>query len=173
MKLHSVTMKSFFYGLPIAFIFLVSSCKSVKGTTFSTKQQETVKQEADKTIKQPIENNKQGKRRQVKKRNRVYTGSATYYADRFQGKQTASGELYDRNKYTAAIRFGALPLPFGTTVEVVNVKRNKKVIVKVNDRMGEHATAIIDLSHKAAEAIGLDIDGRTAVEVRVVREAEK
>lgn len=166
-------MKRILFGLAIAFIFSFSSCRSVKETTSSTKQKEPERQEATKTTKHPTATKTQEKKRQVKKGDQVYTGTATYYADSYQGKRTANGEFYDKNKYTAAVRFGALPLPFGTIVEVFSVKRNRKVTVKVNDRMGENASAIIDLSYKAAKAIGLDSDGRTAVEVRVVREAKK
>jgi rare lipoprotein A (peptidoglycan hydrolase) len=58
-------------------------------------------------------------------------------------------------------------------VEVYSVKWDKKVIVKVNDTMGNNSAAIIDLSYKAAEEIGLNIDGRTDVTVRVITAEEK
>lgn len=99
---------------------------------------------------------------------KTYTGGASYYADHFQGKKTASGELYDREENTAAVRMNALPLPFGTMVEVSSIKNNKSVIVRVNDKMGDHAKAIIDLSYTAAKAIGVTIDGRAEVTVRVI-----
>lgn len=104
---------------------------------------------------------------------KTYTGSATYYADHYQGKKTASGELYDRGKNTAAIRTNALPLPFGTMVEVSSIKNNKSVIVRVNDKMSAHAKAIIDLSYKAAKAIGLVNDGKAEVTIRVISEPKK
>ncbi len=104
---------------------------------------------------------------------KTFTGGATYYADHYHGKQTASGELYDREQKTAAIRTNALPFAFGTMVEVTSKKNGKSVVVKVNDKMSDKAKAIIDLSYQAAKAIGLLIDGRTEVTVRVVSEVGK
>ncbi|MBP9151964.1 MAG: septal ring lytic transglycosylase RlpA family protein [Flavobacteriales bacterium] len=104
----------------------------------------------------------------TKTEGKTYTGGASYYADHFQGKKTASGEPYDREKNTAAVRLNALPLPFGSMVEVSSIKNNKSVIVRVNDKMGDKAKSIIDLSYEAAKAIGLLIDGRTEVTIRVI-----
>ena len=104
-----------------------------------------------------------------KEKKKVYKGQATYYSDKYHGKPTASGELYDTGKYTAAIRTNALPFEWGTMVEVTNVKTKKKVRVKVNDKMSDKATAIIDLSRAAAEEIGLITAGRMDVEIRVVK----
>ncbi len=142
-----LTKKRFIYALFFAFMFLFSSCSTIKKTS-SSKKQKT--------------------KNELQKGDQVYTGMATYYANSYQGKRTASGEPYRKNKYTASVRFDVLPLPFGTIVEVFCVKSHKKVRVKVNDRMGENATAIIDLSYKAAKDIGLNIYGRTAVQIRVV-----
>ena len=103
---------------------------------------------------------------------KTFKGSATYYHDKFQGRKTASGDVYDRNLYTAAIRTNAVSLPLGTIVEVTNIKRNKKVRVKVNDKMNNKARAIIDLSFKAAHEIGLIMDGRTKVNFHVVEGVE-
>jgi len=64
---------------------------------------------------------------------RVEYGKASYYADKFQGKPTASGELYDRDKLTAAHK----TLPFGTLCRVTNTANKKSVIVRINDRMVE------------------------------------
>ena len=57
-------------------------------------------------------------------------GQASYYADKFQSRKTASGEPYDRAKKTAAHR----KLPFGTKVKVTNLSSGKSVIVRINDR---------------------------------------
>lgn len=82
---------------------------------------------------------------------KTQTGEASYYSDKYQGRKTASGELYDRNKYTAAHR----TLPFGALVQVTDIKSNKTVIVKINDMGPSKESRIIDLSYAAAEAIGL------------------
>jgi rare lipoprotein A len=131
---------------------------------------EPVKKEVVTAPPPVVKENVVKKAEEVKKETRIYTGMATYYADNYQGQRTASGEPYDKNKYTTAVRFNTIPLPYGTMVEVFSVKRNKKVIVKVNDIMGNNSSAVIDLSYKAAEEIGLNIDGRTPVTVRVIEE---
>lgn len=104
---------------------------------------------------------------------KTFNGGASYYADHFHGKKTASGELYHKEQYTAAIRMNALPFPFGTLVEVTSIKNGKSVVVRVNDKMSDKAKGIIDLSYEAAKAIGLILDGRTEVTIRAVSEEEK
>ncbi len=92
------------------------------------------------------------------------TGEASYYADSFQGKPTASGEPYDRNKLTAAHR----TLPFGTRLKVTRTDNGKSVVVKVNDRGPHKAGRIVDLSYAAAAQIGLVRDGVAPVKIEVV-----
>jgi rare lipoprotein A len=75
-----------------------------------------------------------------------YKGQASYYADKYHGKATASGELYDRKKFSAAHR----NLKFGTMVRVTNMKNKRSVVVKVNDRGPFVRGRIIDLSYAAA-----------------------
>ena len=79
------------------------------------------------------------------------TGLASYYADKFNGRKTANGEIFDENKLTAAHK----TLPFGTIVKVTNLTNNKSVIVRVNDRGPFVAGRIIDLSKAAAKKINL------------------
>jgi rare lipoprotein A len=79
------------------------------------------------------------------------TGVASYYNDRHQGKKTASGELYQNTKFTAAHR----SLPFGTEVKVTNLSNGKTVTVRVNDRGPYAKGRLIDLSKVAAKEIGL------------------
>lgn len=91
-------------------------------------------------------------------------GRASWYGARHHGRKTASGELFNKNSLTAAHR----TLPFGTKVQVVNVKNGKSVIVKINDRGPFRRNLIIDLSQAAAGAIGMIRTGVAAVEVRVL-----
>lgn len=91
-------------------------------------------------------------------------GEASYYADSFQGKPTASGEPYDRNKLTAAHR----TLPFGTRLRVTRTDNGKSVVVKVNDRGPHKAGRIVDLSYAAAAQVGLVRDGIAPVKIEVV-----
>ncbi len=163
-----ILTRKILYALLVIMIFSISSCKSTKRTTVIAPKPVPPTEEPVVTTPPLPE-----PEAEVKKEEQVYKGSATYYADIYQGKNTASGEPYDKNGYTCAVRFNTIPLPYGTMVEVYSVKRDKKVIVRVNDRMGNNAAAIIDLSFKAAEEIGLNIDGRTEVTVRVVAAGEK
>lgn len=82
----------------------------------------------------------------------VLEGRASYYADRFEGRSTASGEPYRARELTAASR----DLPFGTLVRVVRVDTGASVIVRVNDRgpFRDHSR-ILDLSRAAAEALDM------------------
>ncbi len=92
-------------------------------------------------------------------------GEASWYGPGFNGKKTASGEIFNMNKLTAAHR----KLPFGTIVKVTNLKNNKSVVVKVNDRGPFKKGRIIDLSEKAAEQIGLIKDGVAPVKIEILR----
>ena len=87
--------------------------------------------------------------------NFTQNGVASYYADRFAGRPTASGEIFRQDSLTAAHKH----LPFGTIVRVTSMKSNKQVIVRINDRGPFVEGRIIDLSRKAAEEINLINDG--------------
>jgi rare lipoprotein A len=95
----------------------------------------------------------------------VQTGLAAYYTDRLHGHRTASGQRYNRNALTTAHP----SLPFGTKVRVTNVKTNKSVVVTVNDRGPTQAGRIVDVSHAAAQQLGMVGKGLTEVRVEVVR----
>jgi rare lipoprotein A len=93
------------------------------------------------------------------------SGKASYYADNFQGKKTASGQLYDKNKLTAAHKTWS----FNTKVEVTNKKNNKKVIVVINDRLPASSTRSIDLSYEAAKQLDMLRDGVVDVSLKILR----
>ena len=88
-------------------------------------------------------------------------GRASFYANRFQGRPTASGEPYDSASLTAAHR----SLPFGTKVKVTNLRNNKSVTVTINDRGPHHPNRIIDLSKAAARKLGFIDRGVTRVRI--------
>ncbi|MBN1576619.1 MAG: septal ring lytic transglycosylase RlpA family protein [Chitinispirillaceae bacterium] len=92
------------------------------------------------------------------------TGRATYYGNKFHGRKTASGERYDRNKFTAAHK----TLPFGTMVRVTCMSNGKTVTVRVNDRGPLKGGRIIDLSFAAAKAIGMISAGVVPVGIEIV-----
>lgn len=92
-------------------------------------------------------------------------GYAAYYADSLEGNRTASGEIYDKTKMTAAHR----TLPFNTIVRVTSLVNRRSVQVRINDR-GPFDTRkrIIDLSRAAAERIGMIRDGVVPVRIEIV-----
>ncbi|MBR9921719.1 MAG: septal ring lytic transglycosylase RlpA family protein [Bacteroidetes bacterium] len=96
-------------------------------------------------------------------------GVASYYSDKFHGKPTASGEAYDKDKYTAAHKTYA----FGTIIKVTRLDNKKSVKVKVTDRGPYVNGRIVDLSRKAAEALDLVNDGTARVKVEVVDQASE
>ncbi|MGB6384934.1 MAG: septal ring lytic transglycosylase RlpA family protein [Terriglobales bacterium] len=77
-------------------------------------------------------------------------GTASWYGEQFQGKQTASGEPFDMRDFTAAHP----SLPLGTFVKVTNLRNGKAVVVRINDRGPVVDGRIIDLSYNAARALG-------------------
>ena len=95
----------------------------------------------------------------------VLKGEASYYADSLHGRRTASGELYDKNKLTAAHK----TLSFGTRVRVTYLKTKKSVEVVINDRGPFYKKRLIDLSRKAAEQIGLIRAGHGKVKIEVLK----
>jgi rare lipoprotein A len=94
----------------------------------------------------------------------VQTGKASFYADRYEGSPTASGEKYRHNKLTAAHK----TLPFGTKVKVTNLANNNAVEVVINDRGPYVENRIIDLSKSAAEKLGFINLGLAEVKVEVI-----
>lgn len=92
-------------------------------------------------------------------------GLASYYATKFHGRRTASGERFSDKLLTAA----HLTLPFGTELKVTNLRNMKSVIVRVNDR-GPHVRGrIVDLSRAAAEMISMRQSGTARVELEVLK----
>lgn len=100
----------------------------------------------------------------VVSKKKILNGIASYYADKFVGKRTANGEIYSHNKLTAACN----KLPLGTWIRVTNLRNQKSVVVKVNDRLHPKNTRIVDMSRVAAEKLGFIKRGLTQVKVEVL-----
>ena len=92
------------------------------------------------------------------------TSMASYYHDKFNGRKTASGEIFHNTKLTAANR----TLPFGTKLKVTNLRTGKSVIVKVNDRGPFHSSRALDLSKAAFDEIGNIARGTMPVEYEII-----
>ena len=92
-------------------------------------------------------------------------GYASWYGKEMQNKPTASGELYDLNKFTAAHR----SLPMGSIVLVKNLENNKKQLVRVNDRGPYVEGRVIDVSYAAARDLGFAEKGVAMVEIELIQ----
>ncbi len=92
------------------------------------------------------------------------TGIASFYADKFEGRKTANGEIYYHAKKTAAHQ----KLPFGSIVKVTNIENKKFVVVRINDRGPFVDNRIIDLSKSAARDLEIVEKGLAKVEVELI-----
>ncbi len=106
--------------------------------------------------------------RQVSTRNtvsgKIQYGTASFYADKFEGKKTANGEIFSQKGMTAAHN----SLPLGTWIRVTNLSNHKSVVVKVNDRLHHRNPRLVDLSKTAAKKLGYTGHGLTKVRVDVL-----
>jgi rare lipoprotein A len=101
----------------------------------------------------------------VKRKNhRIQYGIASFYANKFNGRHTANGEVFSQDKLTAASNSVAM----NTWVRVTNLHNKKEVTVKVNDRMHFRNKRLIDLSHAAAKKLGYTGWGLARVRVEIL-----
>lgn len=94
----------------------------------------------------------------------VYYGVASYYADKFTGRKTATGASYSHTGYTAACNV----LPLGTWIRVTNLKNDRKIILQVNDRLHAKNNRLVDLTKSAASRLGYIKSGLARVKVEVL-----
>ena len=95
---------------------------------------------------------------------KIETGMASYYAPKFNGRQTSYGELFSDEEFTAAHP----TLPYNTLIEVTNLKNNRKVNVRITDRGPFSKSRLIDLSKSAAREIGMIQTGIAKVQLKVI-----
>ncbi len=93
-----------------------------------------------------------------------WTGTASFYHTKFEGRKTANGEVFSNKKMTAANNF----LPLGTKVKVTNLKNKKSVIVKINDRLHPKNKRLIDLTLAAAKKLNFTAQGLCRVKMQLV-----
>ena len=91
-------------------------------------------------------------------------GVASFYHDKFEGRQTATGEVFDNDKFTAASN----RLKLGTYVKVTNLNNGRVVYVRINDRMSPNNPRLIDLAAIAAEKLDFKEQGLAKVKLEVV-----
>jgi len=94
----------------------------------------------------------------------IGTGLASWYGAKHHGKRTASGEIFDQKKFTAAHR----TLPWGSIVKVTNLDNGKSVEVRINDRGPFSKGRIIDVSRAAARALGMVESGVSPVRMELL-----
>lgn len=98
----------------------------------------------------------------------VKYGIASYYASNFVNQKTSNGDIYSEEAMTAACNV----LPLNSWIKVTNLKNNKSVIVRINDRLHPKNKRIVDLSKAAAEVLGYISAGITKVKVEVLKDFE-
>jgi rare lipoprotein A len=96
----------------------------------------------------------------------VAVGTASFYAERFHGRRTASGERYNMHGLTAAT--GRARYPLGTVVRVTNLSNSRSVELRVNDRGPLPGGRLLDLSKRAATELGFIHAGLARVKVEVL-----
>jgi rare lipoprotein A len=91
-------------------------------------------------------------------------GISTWYGPGFNGRKTASGQIYDMFSLSAAHR----TLPLGSIVRVTNIKNNKNVVVLINDRGPVNKKLILDLSKTAAKKLNIIHKGSAKVKIEIL-----
>ncbi len=100
---------------------------------------------------------------------RTLYGQASFYSNKFEGRRTANGETFSQKKLTAACN----SLPLGTWIEVTNLRNNKSVVVKTNDRLHPSMKRVVDLSLAAAKKLDFVSSGLTRVKVVVLKKNQR
>ena len=156
----------------VTFLILIQGCTSSIEVAANLGKKYLIPKEEKKRIQKPIY--KIGKKYNVggkyyyPKKDLYYnkTGIASWYGPKFHGKLTANGEIYNQYALTAAHK--TLPLP--SAVKVTNLKNNKSIVLRINDRGPFVNDRIIDLSSKAADILDLKREGTGLVRVQILRE---
>ncbi len=156
----------------ITFLILIQGCTSSIEVAANLGKKYLIPKEEKKRIQKPIY--KIGKKYNVggkyyypkKDLNYNKTGIASWYGPKFHGKLTANGEIYNQYALTAAHK--TLPLP--SAVKVTNLKNNKSIVLRINDRGPFVNDRIIDLSSKAADILDLKKEGTGLVRVQILKE---
>jgi len=100
---------------------------------------------------------------------RILYGQASYYASKFEGRKTATGESFGHGNLTAACNV----LPLGTWIKVTNLRNGKSIVVRTNDRLHPKTKRIVDLSRTGAQKLGYIKSGLTRVKIEVLTQKPK
>ena len=105
-----------------------------------------------------------GKTAKKKKNAKIQYGTASFYSNKFNGRKTASGEIFSQKKLTAANNH----VPLGTWIRVTNLRNKKTVVVKVTDRLHYKNKRLVDLSRAAANKLLFRSSGLLPVKVEIL-----
>ena len=97
---------------------------------------------------------------------RILYGQASFYAAKFTGRQTATGEIFNHGNLTAACNV----LPLGTWIKITNLRNGKSLVVRTNDRLHPKTRRIVDLTRTGAQKLGYIKSGLTRVKVEVLNQ---
>ena len=106
----------------------------------------------------------QDSKKTVSSKAKIQYGIASFYSNKFNGRKTSNGEIFNQQKLTAAHN----SLPMGTYVRVTNLRNGKSVVVKINDRLHHRNKRMIDLTRAAAQKLGFAKSGLTRVKLEVL-----
>ena len=151
---NSVARKALFASLILLLFCAIFQVRSVPSAESPTRTMSTYPSSGTVGRQQRFYKNVPGK---------VLSGIASWYGDLFNGRSTASGEIFDQSALTACHP----TLPFGTFVRVINLRNHRSVVVRINDR-GVRSDRIIDLSSAAAEKLGMLETGVAPVRIVIL-----
>jgi len=157
----------------VVFSFLAQSCTAISGLSEKNDQSLALPQASNDITPaganiQKLSVEPDGRKKSAKPAAKhALNGTASWYGRGFHGKKTASGEIYDQTKFTAAHK----TLPLGTKARVTNLDNGSAVEVEINDRGPFVQGRIIDLSRAAAGALGFVESGTAAVQVELIAES--
>ena len=140
-------MKKSFILLLLVFSAYLLKAQQKSGTTTSSSQHSK---------------SKKGKRAVSKEK--IHYGTASFYANKFEGRQTATGEIFSQKKLSAASNI----LPLNQWVRVTNTRNNISVVLRINDRMHKNNKRLIDLSKSAARKLKYTGYGLARVKVELL-----
>ena len=147
----------------VLFSLLAQSCTAISGLS----QRSDEYSSSDATVEKVNVEREARKTSPKRTAKHALNGTASWYGPGFHGKKTASGEIYDQTKLTAAHK----TLPLGTKARVTNLDNGSAVEVEINDRGPFVGGRILDLSRAAAGALGLVKSGTAPVRVELIGES--
>jgi rare lipoprotein A len=151
----------------VVFSLLAQSCTAISGLSERSDQLNNEATSANAGVQKVSVEPNGGKPSPKRRIKHALNGIASWYGPGFHGKKTASGEIYDQTKFTAAHK----TLPLGSKARVTNLDNGNAVEVEINDRGPFVNGRIIDLSRAAAGALGLVENGTAPVRVELIEDS--